>query len=87
MVKAYDVYILECVGNRLYTGVAVDHLSRFEKHCSGRGAAFTRAFKPIRIVAVTNCPSKSAALKLEYKVKQLSKPEKLRLIQTNSWPV
>ena len=69
--------MIECEGNRIYTGVAVDVAARFEKHRSGKGAAFTRMSKPLRLLASKKCRSRSAALKLEYKLKQLTREEKV----------
>ena len=78
---AWFVYMIECEGDRIYTGVAVDVDARFKKHCAGRGAAFTRINKPVRLLASKRCKSRSHALKQEYALKQLSKDEKLRWVQ------
>jgi putative endonuclease len=71
------VYMLECRGGRIYTGIALDVAARFEKHCAGTGAAYTRSFKPLRVLAAMRCASRSAALKAEYVLKQLPRPGKL----------
>ena len=74
------VYMLECRGGRLYTGVAVDVAARFAQHCAGSGAAFTRGFKPLRVLAQVRCADRSAALKAEYALKRLSRADKLRWV-------
>jgi putative endonuclease len=74
---AWFVYMIECDGNRIYTGVAVDVAARFEKHCSGKGAAFTRINKPVRVLAAKKCRNRSAALKQEYALKQLRREQKV----------
>lgn len=71
------VYMLECEGGRIYTGVTPDVAARLAKHRTGRGAAFTRINKPLRLLAHKRCGSRSAALKTEYRLKQLPRPEKL----------
>lgn len=71
------VYMLECRGGRIYTGIALDVAARFEKHLAGRGAAFTRINPPLRVLAQKSCASRSAALKTEYRLKQLLRPDKL----------
>lgn len=71
------VYMLECRGGRIYTGIALDVAARFEKHLAGRGAAFTRINPPLRVLAQKSCASRSAALKTEHRLKQLLRPEKL----------
>jgi putative endonuclease len=49
-------------------------------HNLGRGAKYTRARRPCRLVYSKECDSKSSAMKLEYRIKQLSRKEKLDLI-------
>ncbi len=78
------VYMLECKGSRIYTGIAVDVEARYKKHCSGKGAAFTRMHKPLRIVAVMPCADRSEASKMEAQLKKLERPDKLRW--AGQWP-
>ena len=77
---AWFVYILRCGDDSLYTGVARDVAARLRAHESGRGARYTRSRGPLALCAVRRCPSKGAALGLEYSIKQLPKPEKERLL-------
>lgn len=70
------VYLLECEGGRLYTGIARDPERRFREHASGRGARFTRAFPPVRLVAALPCEGRSGASSLEHRVKALAPKEK-----------
>ena len=66
--KAY-VYILECKDNTYYTGYTTNVKHRLKMHNLGRGAKYTRARRPCR---------------LEYRIKQLSRKEKLDLDQKKS---
>ena len=77
MKRRWHVYMLECANGALYTGIALDVAARFAKHASGKGAAYTRANPPRRIVASQRCASLSEALKLEYALKQLPRRGKL----------
>lgn len=77
--KAY-VYILECKDNTYYTGYTTNVKHRLKMHNLGRGAKYTRARRPCRLVYSKECDSKSSAMKLEYRIKQLSRKEKLDLI-------
>lgn len=79
------VYMLECNGGRIYTGIAVDVEARYKKHCSGTGAAFTRMHKPLRIAAVMPCADRSEASKLEAQLKSLDRADKLLWAQQWSW--
>jgi putative endonuclease len=72
----YAVYILECSDGTLYTGIAKDVVKRIEIHNAGRGAKYTRARLPVRLIFVALGFTRSSALKSEYEVKQLSRAEK-----------
>ena len=79
------VYMLECAGRRIYTGVSPDVAARFARHRSGRGGAFTRSFPPRRILAARRCASRGAALSTEHALKQLERPEKLAWARRWKW--
>jgi predicted GIY-YIG superfamily endonuclease len=78
-VAEWVLYILECGDGTLYTGITDDLPRRLEKHCSGKGAKYTRGRGPLALRYREFCPDHSQALKREYAVKQLSRQEKLRL--------
>lgn len=82
---AWFVYMLECAGGRIYTGISPDVLARFEKHRAGRGGAFTRSFRPRRILAARRCRTRSAALKAEHALKQLERPAKRAWARRHAW--
>ncbi|HZN47901.1 MAG TPA: GIY-YIG nuclease family protein [Ramlibacter sp.] len=79
---AYWLYLLECEGGRLYAGIAVDVEQRFYRHVLGVGAKFTRAFAPLRVLAVREYDSKSAALRAEIQLKKLPRSGKLAFFAT-----
>lgn len=81
----YYIYIIECEGDRLYTGITTDYKRRYEEHSGNKnkGAKFTKCFKPEKMLALWSTSSRSNALKLEYRIKELSKDDKLRLINDN----
>ena len=81
MEKNWNVYILRCGDGSLYTGIAVDVLSRLATHCSGRGAKYTRGRGPLELVYTEQCQSKSDALKRELQIKSLKREEKEELIK------
>lgn len=76
----YFVYILSCADRSLYTGIAKDVQKRVKEHNDGKGAKYTRARRPVKLVYKKKVKTRSAALKEEYKIKQLSRGEKLALI-------
>ena len=73
----YWLYLLECEGGSYYAGVALDVEQRFFLHVFGRGARYTRAHPPLRVVAAARYGSKGAALSAEYQLKQLPRANKL----------
>lgn len=74
---SYWLYLLECEGGRFYAGIAVDVEQRFYRHVLGVGAKFTRAFQPLRVLALRRYASKSAALRAELQLKKLPRARKL----------
>lgn len=77
----YYLYILQTVDNTLYCGIARDVEKRFMQHLSGKGAKYTRSHKPLKIVYTKEFDSRSEAQKEEYRIKHLSKKEKMNLIE------
>lgn len=72
------LYVLECDGGVLYTGVATDVGRRYDEHVSGKGARFTRARKPVRLLYTEEHPNRSAAQVAEAAFKKLDRAAKLR---------
>lgn len=84
--KSWYVYMLRCADRSLYTGISNDVSRRFLEHQSDskRCAKYLRGKQPLTLVLQRSVTSKSAALKLELKIKSLSKLEKELLIQEQS---
>lgn len=80
--KQWYVYILRCKDGTLYTGMTDDVARRAEVHNSGKGAKYTRGRTPVKVVYTEECESYSAALKREYAIKQLTRQEKLEMINS-----
>jgi len=81
----WSAYIVECFDGTLYTGATNRLDKRIEKHNKGTGAKYTKTRRPVKLIRKFLCPSKSAAMKLEYKIKQLSHNEKLLLNPDLGW--
>lgn len=78
-VKQWVLYILECKDGTFYTGITNDLTYRLAAHEAGRGAKYTRGRGPVQLRYVEECADMSQALRREYAVKMLTRPEKLRL--------
>lgn len=72
----YWLYLLECEGGVYYAGIALDVEQRFYLHLFGRGAKFTRARRPLRILAARAYATKSEALRAEIALKALPRARK-----------
>ena len=77
MSQSWWLYLLACKDGRTYAGIATDVRARFEVHCNGKGAKFTRANRPLRVLGAQPFASKSEALKAEAALKRLSRDDKL----------
>ncbi|WP_394022800.1 GIY-YIG nuclease family protein [Anaerococcus martiniensis] len=75
------VYILRCRDNSLYTGWCVDLEKRLALHNSGKGAKYTRAKGPCKLVYYEEISDKSEALKREIAIKKLPKAKKEDLVR------
>jgi putative endonuclease len=71
------VYIVQCSDETLYTGSTNDLERRIKQHNDGKGARYTSGRRPVKLVRSFEVENKSAALKLEYKIKQLPREKKL----------
>ena len=78
--KKYYVYMILTVNNKLYCGYTDDVEKRYKLHVEGKGAKFTRANKPFKLVYKTEFDTKQEAQKEEYRIKQLTRLQKLELI-------
>ncbi len=70
------VYILECIDGTLYTGISTDVARRYQQHCRGKGARYTRARPPRQLLASFRYASQSLALRAEIRIKRLSAAHK-----------
>ena len=79
------LYLIECKNGRLYTGITVDLSARFEAHCAGTGAMFTRLNPPRRMLAAKPFDGCSAATRGELQLKRLP-PNQKRFLAAQ-WPI
>lgn len=77
------VYIVECSDGTLYTGITTDVNKRIETHNKGKGAKYTKTRLPVVLRASFDGFDKSTAAKEEYRIKQLTRKEKLKMINDN----
>lgn len=74
------VYIVECSDGTFYTGWTTDVQKRIQRHNQGKGAKYTRWRHPVKLIYIEEFETKKEATKREYEIKQLSKKEKIKLV-------
>lgn len=79
----WHVYVIKTGFDTLYTGISTNVERRFKEHSGGskRGARYLKGKGPLELVWQQFIGSKSDALKLEYRIKQLSREQKEKLIK------
>jgi|APFre7841882630_1041343.scaffolds.fasta_scaffold03394_3 putative endonuclease len=79
--EPWSLYLLQCKGGVIYTGIARDVEARCAAHTNGTGARFTRSHPPRRLLMQIDYPNQRDASRAEYAVKRLSAPQKRALIR------
>ncbi len=74
------VYILKCKDDTLYTGYTNNILKRIRTHKRGKGAKYTRSRGPFKLVYLEAFNVKGDALSRERKIKDMTRPCKIKLI-------
>jgi putative endonuclease len=72
--------MVRCSDGTLYTGITTDLQKRVAAHNSQNGAKYTATRTPVVLVWSQSSETRSTASKEEYRIKQLSRTEKLALI-------
>ena len=74
-------YMVECSDGTLYTGWTNNLEKRIKAHNDGKGAKYTKTRLPVRLIYYEEFLTKEEAMQREYRIKRLSRTEKLSLIQ------
>ena len=80
--KAY-MYVVECCDGTYYTGYTTDVKKRIAVHNSGKGAKYTRARLPVKLIYVEGFNSKEEAMSAEALLKRKKRPQKERFLSDN----
>ena len=71
------LYLLECNNGAYYAGITNDLQARFAAHLAGKGARYTRANPPVKVMASKPYPDRSSASIAEAQLKNLPRSKKL----------
>lgn len=81
--KLWYLYLIECQDGTYYAGITTDIAKRYQTHVIGKGAKYTRAHKPKRLIGAREYVNRSEAAKAEWAIKQLDKREKPRFFESH----
>ncbi|MBO5312552.1 MAG: GIY-YIG nuclease family protein [Clostridia bacterium] len=73
-------YILKCADGTLYCGWTNNLEKRIKAHNDGKGAKYTRSRLPVTLVYYEEFETSIEAQRREYRIKRLSREQKLALI-------
>lgn len=78
----WHVYIVRCADGTLYTGIATDVVRRVDEHNLNNqlAARYTRGRRPVELVFMEMCDTRSAAARREAQIKKMNRIEKQALI-------
>jgi predicted GNAT superfamily acetyltransferase len=74
--QPWFLYVVECADSTLYTGITPDVPQRIARHNMGKGAAYTSARRPVRLVASWRFPDRKTAMQAEIAFKKQSRADK-----------
>ena len=77
------MYVVECRDGSYYTGYTTDVKRRLAVHNSGKGAKYTRARLPVKLIYVEGFASKEEAMSAEALLKRKKRPQKERFFSEN----
>ncbi|MBI2399086.1 MAG: GIY-YIG nuclease family protein [Xanthomonadales bacterium] len=80
------LYLIECRNGSFYAGISNDVERRYAQHLAGRGAKYTRAHPPLRLLGTRAFPDRSSASKAEHAIRQLPRAQKLAFLAAQCRP-
>lgn len=81
-VKAY-MYVVECCDGSYYTGYTTNIKKRVTVHNSGKGAKYTRARLPVKLIYAEGFISKEEAMSAEALLKRKKRAQKESYLKEN----
>ena len=82
--KTWVVYILRCCDGSLYTGITNNIEKRLAAHHQGKAAKYTRSRRPVELLVTGTAMERSAAMRLEIKIKRQPKDKKVSALKKHA---
>jgi putative endonuclease len=80
--QQYYVYLSQCANAELYVGSTQNVERRLTAHNQGQGGRYTRARRPLRLLAVFPFTSRAEARRAERRIKRLTPAQKYALAES-----
>ncbi len=80
--QRYYVYLSQCANTELYVGSTQNVEQRMLAHNQGRGGRYTRARRPLTLLASWSFTSRAEARQAERMIKRLTPVQKYALVGT-----
>lgn len=78
--KSWCLYLIECRDGSFYAGITNRLEARYAEHVAGRGARYTRAHPPLRLIGARPYANRAEASRAEWQIKQLPKQKKVAFL-------
>ena len=78
--KSWCLYLIECCNGSYYAGITNDLDARYLAHVEARGARYTRANPPRRLIGSRAYPDRSSASRAEAAIKRLPRASKIAFL-------
>ena len=78
--RPWFLYLIECRNGPWYAGISPDVEARYQAHLAGRGARYTRANPPLRLLGRRPFPDRASASRAEWEIKRLPRERKLAFL-------
>lgn len=76
-------YIIKCSDGTFYTGWTTNVERRLNAHNAGKGAKYTKTRRPVKLIYLEEFPTKEEAMSREYAIKQLTRIQKEKLLDSS----
>ena len=78
--KCWCLYLIECRNGSYYAGITNDLEARYAAHAEGKGARFTRANPPLRLIGSREYADRASASRAEFAIKRLPRSHKIAFL-------
>jgi putative endonuclease len=82
--RQWCLYLIECQNGSLYAGITNRLEFRYAAHVAGRGARYTRANPPLRLIGSRPYADRAAASRAEWEIRQLPKERKIAFLREDA---